>query len=481
LAPGPDSEEDRLVKHLARLLVIVALAALAATSTATAADRMWVGFHDDPVFRWNDGRTDELDKAVFEHATIIRTLVTWASVAPTKPANASDPFDPAYKLDDVDELVRNAQQRGLEVLITIWGTPKWANGDKGPNYLPTNVNDFRQFARALAARYSGRYPGYPFVRYYGIWNESNLGQFLSPQFNSSGKIIGPAAYAKLAAAGYAGIKAGSSRSLVAIGETSSHGRDKPLPGNSDTISPGMFAQLVAKANPRLKFDAYAHHPYPYPVFQKPSQKVKWPNVSLTSLPRFETSLDAWFHRKNIPIWITEYGHETKPGEPLGVTEKQQAAYIPQAIGLARKDPRVKMFIWFVFRDSQGSTWQSGLYRITGAPKAGLATWRKVVPPLDGRNPSMSVKGGTSNPLVNLVVREVCSTNAPGTAVGMTYRVFTGSKFIKVGQASAALASDCTVNVRPAFTVAKRKTYTVVFNMNTYNGVIIQRTATIVGS
>ena len=195
---------------------------------------------------------------------------------------------------------------------------------------------------------------------------------------------------------------------------------------------------------------------------------------------FETSLDSWFHRKNIPIWITEYGHETKPGEPLGVTEKQQAAYIPQAIGLARKDPRVKMFIWFVFRDSQGSTWQSGLYRITGAPKAGLATWRKVVPPLDARNPSISVRGGTSNPLVNLVVREICSTNPTGTAVGMTYRVFTGGKFIKVGQTSAALASDCTVNVRPAFTVAKHKTYTVVFNMNTYNGVIIQRTATIVG-
>src|ERR1044072_6147291 len=94
-------------------------------SGASAAERMGMGFHDDPVFRWNDGRMDELDKAVFEHATIIRTLVTWASVAPTKPANASDPFDPAYKLDDVDELVRNAQQRGLEGLITIGGTPKW--------------------------------------------------------------------------------------------------------------------------------------------------------------------------------------------------------------------------------------------------------------------------------------------------------------------------------------------------------------------
>jgi hypothetical protein len=468
------------VKHLARLLVVSVLVTLAAIPAATAADRMWIGFHDDPVFRWNDGRMDELDKAVAEHATIIRTLVTWANVAPTKPANASDPFDPAYKLDDVDELVRNAQQRGIEVLITIWGTPKWANGDKTPNYLPTNVNDFRQFGQAIAARYSGRYAGYPFVRFYGIWNESNLGQFLSPQFNASGAIIAPAAYAKLAAAAYAGIKAGNAKALVAIGETSSHGRDKPLAGNSDTVSPGMFAQLVAKANPRLKFDAWAHHPYPYPVFQKPSQKVRWPNVSLTSLARFETSMDSWFHRKNIPVWITEYGHETKPGEPLGVTEAQQAAYIPQAIALAKKDPRIQMFIWFVFRDSAGSTWQSGLYRSNGVAKAGLKKWQQVTPPLDARNPSLKVKGGTRNPLVTLVVREICSNNPPGTAVGMTYRVFAGSKFVKVGQASVQLGKDCSVAVRPVFTFAKNKTYRVVFDMNTLNGAGVRRTATIAG-
>jgi aryl-phospho-beta-D-glucosidase BglC (GH1 family) len=466
------------VKPLARLLVVFVLATLAVIPAATAANRMWMGFHDDPVFRWNDGRMDELDKAVFEHATIIRTLVTWADVAPTKPASATDPFDPAYKLDDVDELVRNAQQRGIEVLITIWGTPKWANGDKTPNVAPTNMNDFRQFAQAIAARYSGRYAGYPFVRFYGVWNESNLGQFLSPQFDASGKIVSPATYAQLAAAAIKGIKAGNPKALVAIGETSSHGRDKPLSGNSDTVSPGMFAQLVAKANPRLKFDAWAHHPYPFPVFQKPSQKVKWPNVSLTSLPRFETSLDSWFHRKNIPIWITEYGHETKPGEPFGVTEAQQAAYLPQAIALAKKDPRVQMFIWFVFRDSQGSTWQSGLYRENGAAKPALAKWRRTVPGLDARNPYLTVKGGTRNPLVSLVVREICSNNAPGSVVGMTYRVYAGKKFVKVGQTSVPLGKDCTVAVRPVYRFAKGKTYTMIFIMNTYNGVIVQRTATI---
>jgi len=469
------------VKHLSRLLVVLALAGVSAIPAASAADRMWMGFHDDPVFRWDANRMDELDKAQASHATIIRTLVTWANAAPTKPANAANPFDPAYKLDDVDELVRNAQNRGMEVLITLWGTPKWANGGKTPNYLPTNMNDMKQFAQAIAARYSGRYAGYPFVRFYGIWNESNLGQFLSPQFGTGGAIVGPAAYAKLAAAAYAGIKAGNAKALVAIGETSSHGRDHPLAGASDAVAPATFARLVAQANPSLKFDAWAHHPYPYPVFMKPGQLLKWPNVSLKSFPKFETSLDSWFHRKNIPIWITEYGHETKPGEPLGVTEAQQAQYLPQAIALAKADPRVQMFIWFVFRDSTGSTWQSGLNRLNGTPKPALAKWTALTPALDARNPHLTVTGGSPAPAVNLDVREICGNNATGTAVGVTYRARLNGKLIKVGQQQVALASDCSITVRPVFVVTKGKSFDVTFNLNTENGVLITRVATITGA
>jgi hypothetical protein len=79
------------------------------------------------------------------------------------------------------------------------------------------------------------------------------------------------------------------------------------------------------------------------------------------------------------------------------------------------------------------------------------------------------------------VREICSTNAPGKAVGMTYRVYAGKKFVKVGQTSVPLGKDCTVGVRPAYKFVKGKTYSLIFNMNTYNGVIVQRTARIAGS
>ena len=359
--------------------------------------------------------------------------MTWANVASKKPAKAANPFDPAYKLDDLDEFVRNAQVQNAEVLITIWGTPKWANGGKTPNFLPTSMSTFQNFTKALASRYSGRYPGYPFVRFFGIWNESNLGNFLSPQFNSQGKVVSPAAYAKLAAAGYAGIKAGNSKALVAVGETSSNGRNKRKAGATDSVRPGTFAEGVAKANKRLKFDAWAHHPYPVPVNQKPTQKVLWPNVSLSSLPRFETSLDKWFGRKNIPVWITEYGHETKPGEPAGITEAQQALYVTQAIDLAKKDPRVPMFVWFVMRDSVGSLWQSGIYRLAGAAKPARPRFAAAAKPLSPVNGKVTVKGGTKNPTVKVYLRSFCVNSPIGAKVGLTSRTTLGGKLVAVSQ------------------------------------------------
>jgi hypothetical protein len=469
------------VRDRVRLIAVLCVAAAVAAPTALAADRMWMGFHDDPTFRWSDQRVSELDRASAAGATVVRTLVTWANVAPERPRRATDPFDPAYKLDDVDELVRAAQARGQEVLITVWGTPKWANGGKGPAFLPKKWGDFQNFARALASRYSGRYPGYPFVRFWGIWNESNLGGFLSPQFNAKGKIVGPALYAKLAAAGYAGIKAGNSKALVAIGETSSHGLDKKRAGVTDSVRPGTFARLVAAANKRLKFDAWAHHPYPYPVRMKATQRVLWPNVALTSLARFETSLDQWFGRKQIPVWVTEYGHETRPGEPSGVTEGQQARYLSQAIALLRNDSRVPLFVWFVFRDSDGSLWQSGLTRESGAAKPAYGRYRAGAGALDMRNGTVTVKGGTRNPLVTANVREFCANNAAGSPVGVTYRATIGGKAVAVGQAEPRLAVDCTVSFRiTGLTVPKRATATVALDLNTANGNGAVRTLSVVG-
>jgi hypothetical protein len=469
------------VRHIPIVVAILVAAVLA--PIAMSADRMWVGFHDDPILRYGPDRQGAMATAHgTNNSSVLRTLVTWADVAPTKPANAADPFDPAYRFDDLDEFVRNAQLQDSEVLITLWGTPSWANGGKGKNYLPTSMTDFQNFAKAVASRYSGRTPGFPFVRFFGIWNESNLGLFLSPQFDSKGKIVGPAAYAKLAAAGYAGIKAGNSKALVAIGETSSTGRDKKKAGVSDAVAPGTFAELVAKANKKLKFNAWAQHPYPLPVNQAPTQKVKWPNVALTSLPQFETSLDTWFGRKNIPVWITEYGSETRPGEPKGATEAQQASYVSQAIAIAKKDKRVPMFIWFVLQDSSGSLWQSGIYRPDGSAKPSQPKFAASASGLSPVNGKLNIKGGTKNPALTVYLRAFCVNNPIGSAVGLTSKTSLGGKLVAISQPQVPLANDCTATYRvDGLTVAKGKTYTVTVDANTKKGDAVQRKITIVGT
>ena len=168
-------------------------------------------------------------------------------------------------------------------------------------------------------------------------------------FDGRGRSVAPALYARLYRAAYGGLKGGNSTAKVAIGETAAHGRDRRTSrrGLQQTHSPGRFAQLVAKQRPRVRFDAWAHHPYPTSSRVRPTQRFRWPNVGLTGIGSFGAAIDAWYGRKGTKIWITEYAHETGH---RGVALSTQAAYAGQALSLARRNARVQMFVWFVLQD-----------------------------------------------------------------------------------------------------------------------------------
>ena len=348
--------------------------------------RLLVGVQDDPSFRWAHDRAEMLDRARDASASVLRTVVVWKDAAPNRPVNAEDPFDPGYELDDVDDLVRSTQQRGMELLITIWGTPGWANGGQAPNRPPHDPAALERFAIALADRYSGRHSGYPAVRLFSAWNEPNLEQFLAPQFDEAGKSVGPALYAPIARAVYDGVKGGNPEALVAIGETSPRGHDVPTGGVQDSHSPARFARLLAEAQPAVRFDAWAQHPYPPRSRIAPDEPVRWPRVGIGNLERFGTELDEWFGRDGTPIWITEYAHETLPPEQLGIDPTLQARYAEEALQLAAENPRVRMFVWFVFRDQLDGLWQSGLLWDDSTPKPALASFAAAARRLDGRHP-----------------------------------------------------------------------------------------------
>jgi hypothetical protein len=465
------------VRRTAQLVIVLAALAALAAPSALAADRMWIGFHDDPSFRWSPDRAERIESSARNGATMIRLLVHWNQTAPRRPDRPSDPFDPAYNFSDLDEAVRTAQEADLEVLLTIYGTPKWANNGRGANRMPRRVADFRHFAQAIAARYSGRFE-YPFVRFWSVWNEPNLQVFLAPQFDRRGKPLAPRNYAQLYAAAYRGIKAGNPRAKVGIGETSARGSDKPG-GKRPIHSPGKFAELVAKANPRLKFDAWAHHPYPFVPTLKPSQKVRWPNVTLASLPEFQKHLKRWFKRSKVSIWVTEYGHQTKPQDRFGVSYAKQARYIRESIALARKQRFVGMFVWFVYQDDPGQPWESGLYTQSGRAKGNSPrAFARAARTLNARNSVISLRRGTRNPAVTVYTRGQCGGDA-AKSIGVTWRILLGGRQIGAGPQSSTMAPDCTIKLNlSGFRAARSASYVAQVRLEGPEGIQLLRSLTL---
>ena len=168
------------------------------------------------------------------------------------------------------------------------------------------------------------------------------------------------------------MKSASPHALVAAGETAPRGRDEPRAHMQDTESPARFARLVAQAAPNLRFDAWAHHPYPRNDLTYPDAPQPWPAVGFTGLGRFDTALARWFGRASVPLWVTEIAYRTSPQIRGAAPYSLQAASLARALELARAQPGVRMLVWFVFRDEPGQPWQSGLLDHRGRAKPALA-------------------------------------------------------------------------------------------------------------
>jgi hypothetical protein len=83
--------------------------------------------------------------------------------------------------------------------------------------------------------------------------------------------------------------------------------------------------------------------------------------------------------KRTRVWVTEYGYQTNPPDTIfGVTRSKQAAYLTQAVTVARANPRIDLFLWFLLRDEERlSGWQSGLVTFDGKRKPSFNAFQRA--------------------------------------------------------------------------------------------------------
>ena len=176
----------RVRARILALLAAMAVAAAAATA-ANAGQPLATGILDPTS--WGSALTPaELsvgyERARAAGATVVRIPVSWSSIAPaTRPVgwHPADPDDPAYDWKATDDKIGAAVKGGLTPLVAINGAPTWARLVDSDASAP-KADDYGDFARAIARRYSGHTAGLPHVKYWEAWVEPNLSPFFQPQF-----------------------------------------------------------------------------------------------------------------------------------------------------------------------------------------------------------------------------------------------------------------------------------------------------------
>ncbi|MEA2371143.1 MAG: hypothetical protein QOH12_1537 [Solirubrobacteraceae bacterium] len=274
----------------------------------------------------------------------------------------------------------------------------------------------------------------PRVSYWSIWNEPNQAGWLTPQLvpGSGGQLIerSPTLYRQLFNAAYAALTAtGHAADTILVGETAPEGLTaRGLPKCSakrgpsvctGSIKPLHFARQLyclddgyhpltgaaaaargcpttaagrasfATDNPGLfQATGWAHHPYSliFPPSHKPTDRD---NVSIANLPILTGDLRRIFavygaEKNGLPLYLTEFGFQSDPPSILGVTVRQQAAYLDESEFIAYTDPGVRTLGQFLLKDDNtsassaaqiNSTFQTGLEFSNGRHKPAYDAYR----------------------------------------------------------------------------------------------------------
>jgi len=311
-------------------------------------------------------------------AKVARIDILWQLVAPTQPANPTDPNDKAYDWSRYDAIFSGLAAAGITPIVSTYATPDWAAAAANVPHPRTLYNPtaptaaaFGAFMRAAATRYSGTFVpaggtvALPRVRHWEIWNEPNLKGFFQIAGHSN-----LAAYKGLVKSGYANIHAVQKKAIVIAG----------VGGPSSSSTKGNVGAKVwlngLVGDRKVKFDAYSQHIYPSrgPLFTSRSYAKAFPTWA--SVPEILSTLDR--KKRGMKLYITEAGYTTAATSfrTVKVSPAQQALYLKQIFNLKPvKSAQVAAVVWFNLQDN--ANWPGGLLDAAGNKKPAYAAFQAV--------------------------------------------------------------------------------------------------------
>jgi polysaccharide biosynthesis protein PslG len=255
----------------------------------------------------------------------IRQELPWEQVEPLSKGQTTDPKFGDSTWAKFDDIVERATGLGLNVILRIDTSPRWALPADAPDGLgpPVDYADYWDFVGQVATRYKGR------VAAYQVWNEPNL--------NSEWGRKPPDA------AGYARLLRGASEQIHSIDPSARvlmAAMAPTLTENADALNELVYLQQLYDAGARGSFDVLAVQAYG--LRGGPDD------------PRIDTS-DVTFSRPLLvrqlmerngdaatPVWATEMGWNvnppTVPEQRFGrVTPSLQARYTVRAFERVRTE------------------------------------------------------------------------------------------------------------------------------------------------
>ena len=385
------------MKPLTKTLLLTALVVLPllAPSPAQAARKMEVALQDDGVLISNKdiGRERALLAARNMGTTHIRlNILWWQAVPPATRTQTSVPSNITYDFSAWDATIARARAYGMKTQLALAGDPPaYACGSKKVPYecdgRKPSVRLWKHFVKAVAEHFKGR------VKRYSLWNEPNWYTWLSPHKKS------PLLYRKLVQKGYKAIKRKNKKAQVVAGELAPHDRKRL------SIPPLEFIRKMVCVNKRLKpingakrkckgklkFDAFAHHPYDLehkPNFKRDDKD----EVTVANLPALTKLLGKLrkkglikTKKKRFPIYLTEHGYMVENPQVLErrqIPESRRQRWIVKAWKIAQKTPRIKQMLHYdIASPAPGAPdgyFDMGLLTSTGQPRGSYFALRNWI-------------------------------------------------------------------------------------------------------